>query len=196
MIRATNPPASAPTLQTATNDIRDIRPPVPLPDVWPWVGAGLLALLVAALALALFRRWRARRAVTILAPPEPPHVRARRRLQDALALIRQPRPFCFAVSDALRAYLEERFAFHAPERTTEEFLVELRGTDRLTESQKAILGDFLTRCDLVKFARYEPGEPELRELHAVALRLVEETAPRPAPSSAATAPPEPAPQPA
>jgi hypothetical protein len=169
---------------------------VPLPDVWPWVGAGLLALLVAALALALFRRWRARRAVTILAPPEPPHVRARRRLQDALALIRQPRPFCFAVSDALRAYLEERFAFHAPERTTEEFLVELRGTDRLTESQKAILGDFLTRCDLVKFARYEPGEPELRELHAVALRLVEETAPRPAPSSAATAPPEPAPQPA
>jgi hypothetical protein len=39
------------------------------------------------------------------------------------------------------------------------------------------LGGFLERCDLVKFAQYEPGEPELRELHASALRLVEETEP-------------------
>ena len=29
----------------------------------------------------------------------------------------------------------------------------------------------------MKFARYEPGEPELRELHGSALRLVEETEP-------------------
>jgi hypothetical protein len=44
-------------------------------------------------------------------------------------------------------------------------------------AQKESLGDFLQRCDLVKFARYEPGEPELRDLHASALRLVEETEP-------------------
>ena len=30
---------------------------------------------------------------------------------------------------------------------------------------------------LVKFAKYEPGENELRELHSSALRLVEETEP-------------------
>jgi len=29
----------------------------------------------------------------------------------------------------------------------------------------------------VKFAKYEPGEPELRDLHGSALRLVEETEP-------------------
>jgi hypothetical protein len=29
----------------------------------------------------------------------------------------------------------------------------------------------------VKFAKYEPGENELRELHSSALRLVEETEP-------------------
>ena len=38
--------------------------------------------------------------------------------------------------------------------------------------------EFLESCDLVKFAKYEPGEPELRELHSSALRLVEETEPK------------------
>ena len=64
------------------------------------------------------------------------------------------------------------------ERTTEEFLYELQRSDLLTREQKDSLGGFLSGCDLVKFARYEPGEPELRELHAGALRLVEETSPR------------------
>src|SRR5205823_5250748 len=93
--------------------------------------------------------------------------------------IGQPREFCILVSDIIRHYLEERFEFHAPDRTTEEFLHELRSTDRLTTTQKESLGGFLQSCDLVKFARYEPGEPELRDLHASAVRLVEETAPRP-----------------
>ena len=44
--------------------------------------------------------------------------------------------------------------------------------------QKDSLGEFLDSCDLVKFAKYEPGEPELRELHDSALRLVEETEPQ------------------
>jgi hypothetical protein len=83
------------------------------------------------------------------------------------------------VSDAERAYLEERFRFHAPERTTEEFLRELGGTELLLPEQKESLGGFLASCDLVKFAQYEPGENELRELYSSALRLVEETEPPP-----------------
>src|SRR5439155_18093491 len=110
-------------------------------------------------------------------PVIPPHVRARQKLEEALALIGQPREFCILVSDTIRFYLEERFDFHAPERTTEEFLYELQGTQLLLPDQKESLGEFLKSCDLVKFARYEPREPELRELHASALRLVEETEP-------------------
>jgi len=111
-------------------------------------------------------------------PVIPAHVRAKQKLQEALALLGQPREFCILVSDTIRWYLEERFDFHAPERTTEEFLYELRGTELLTRDQKESLGDFLNRCDLVKFAKYEPGEPELRDLHAAALRLIEETEPQ------------------
>lgn len=110
-------------------------------------------------------------------PPVPAHIRAKQKLAEALALISQPKPFCILVSDTTRLYLEERFEFRAPERTTEEFLRELGGTELLSPDQKESLGRFLESCDLVKFAKYEPGEPELRELHVSAVKLVEETEP-------------------
>ena len=94
-----------------------------------------------------------------------------------MALISQPKPFCVLVSDTIRFYLEECFDFRAPERTTGEFLHELRATDLLSSEQKESLGRFLESCDLVKFAKYEPRETELRELHGSAVRLVEETEP-------------------
>lgn len=161
----------------STNDIRDIVPPLVIRSGWLWLGWVLLGLALAAVAFWFWRRWRAAKAAEAIVPPTPPHLRARRRLQEALAWLAQPREFCIRVSDALRQYLEERFDFHAPERTTEEFLLELKDSALLLPDQKDSLGDFLTRCDLVKFARYEPAEPELRDLHAAALRLVEETEP-------------------
>jgi len=108
----------------------------------------------------------------------PAYIRARQRLRQALQLLAQPKPFCIAVSDAARTYLEERFTFRAPERTTEEFLRELSASELLSKPQKESLGRFLESCDLVKFAKYEPGETELRELYGSAMRLVDETAPQ------------------
>jgi hypothetical protein len=70
--------------------------------------------------------------------------------------------FAFWYQTPFGLYLEERFDFHAPERTTEEFLYELQATELLTRDQKESLAEFLKRCDLVKFAKYEPREPELR----------------------------------
>jgi hypothetical protein len=179
----------------ATNALREVKPPVEIPNGWLWVAWVVAALVVAGLLYWAWRYWRKRRAQVPTVPPIPAHVRAKQRLQEALTLIGQPREFCIAVSDTARWYLEERFDFHAPERTTEEFLYELKGTNLLTPDQKTSLGEFLQRCDLVKFARYEPREPELRELHASAVRLVEETEPiTPAPGEPGlpVAPPPPA----
>ena len=162
-----------------TNALRDIKPPEAIPSGWAWVWWTLAALAVAALTVWAWRHWRKRKARIPVTPPLPAHIRARQKLQEALALISRPKPFCILVSDTVRVYLEERFEFHAPERTTEEFLHELRGTNLLLPDQKDSLGEFLRRCDLVKFARYEPAEPELRDLHDAALRLVEETEPQP-----------------
>src|ERR1035437_7663351 len=164
------------SLQAAT-DIRDIKPPLEISSGWAWVWWALLVLAVA-VAVFLIGRWRKNRgSFIVLPPPVPAHVRAKKKLDEALALIAQPKPFVVAVSDTARTYLEERFDFHAPERTTEEFLRELGGTKLLFPEQKESLGNFLASCDLVKFAKYEPGENELRGLHGSALRLIEETEP-------------------
>jgi hypothetical protein len=165
---------------TNANDIRDIKPPMEIPSGWVWLAWTLAGFAILTLAIWGWRWWQKRRAQVLVVPPVPAHVRAKQKLQEALALILQPKPFVIAVSDTARYYLEERFNFRAPERTTEEFLYELQRTDLLTPDQKASLGDFLQSCDLVKFAKYEPREPELRELHGSALRLVEETEPQPA----------------
>lgn len=150
-----------------------------IPNPWFWVWLALGALALAGLFFWAWKRWRKRKAETPPAPAIPAHVRAKQKLEEALALIGRPKEFCIIVSDTIRWYLEERFNFHAPERTTEEFLYELQETDLLLPDQKESLTEFLKRCDLVKFAKYEPGEPELHALHAAALRLVEETEPLP-----------------
>jgi len=177
-----------------TNELRDIKPPVDIPSGWQWLWWVLGAVALGMMLYWAWRRWRKRAAEKPAVPVIPPHVVAKRRLQEALLLLGQPREFCILVSDTVRWYLEGRFDFHAPERTTEEFLIELRSTDLLMPDQKASLGAFLQSCDLVKFARYEPMEPELRELHSSALRLVEETEPPPpsAPGAHAPAPASPA----
>ncbi|MGH7992859.1 MAG: DUF4381 family protein [Limisphaerales bacterium] len=166
------------TTAQVAQDIRDIKPPVPIPNVWEWVGWVLGILAVLAILYFAWRYWQKRRSQIPVEPPEPAHIRAKQKLAEALALITQPKPFCILVSDTIRSYLEEQFDFHAPERTTEEFLRELSTTDLLVPEQKESLGKFLESCDLVKFAKYEPGEPELRELHGSAVRLVEETEPK------------------
>jgi len=158
-------------------DIRDIKPPIEITNPWAWLGWTLGALALVIVAVLLWRWWQKRRRQIALVPPVPAHVRARQQLDEALALIGQPKPFVVAVSGTARTYLEERFDFRAPDRTTEEFLRELSGTALLDREQKNSLGVFLESCDLVKFARYEPRETELRELHGAAVKLVEETGP-------------------
>lgn len=185
------PPGPTDAGSVAAADIRDARPPVPIPNLWTWL---LGAVLLGALAAAAFHAWRRYRRERQRPPPAlviPPYRRALERLRAALDLVHDPERFCVAVSAAVRWYLEERFQLRAPERTTEEFLVELQQHEQLSDRQRTLLGDFLTRCDLVKFARYEPAEPELRELHGAATRLVEETEPllNPALSAGPPAPP-------
>jgi hypothetical protein len=163
-----------------TNDIRPIKAPLVIPNDWWWlwwvIGTVVVLALIAAVVV-LYIVWSKKRTAASLAPVLPPHLRAKQKLREALSLISDPNPFCTAVSGIVRNYLEERFRFHAPERTTDEFLLELQATNLLLPEQKLSLGEFLQRCDLVKFARLEPTEIELRALFDSADRLIDETAP-------------------
>jgi len=166
------------TAEAFGTELRDIKPPMAIPNDLAWLWWTLGAVAGLAVIWYLWRWWREKRLQAPVVPRIPAHIRARQKLSSALELISQPKPFCVEVSDVTRHYLEERFNFHAPERTTEEFLRELAGTDLLSLDQKESLGRFLESCDLVKFARYEPGEAELRALHESAVRLIDETEPK------------------
>ena len=185
-------PAQSSATNAADLTLHDIKAPVDIPNPWLWLGWAIGILLLCA-ALFYWRRWLKEKIETTPARVIFPHERARKKLEQALHLISEPVPFTVVVSDTIRVYLEERFNFHAPERTTEEFLHELQNTELLTPDQKQSLGEFLSRCDLVKFARYEPTEAELHDLYDSAIRLVDETEPKftePTPHSQVGAPEE------
>src|SRR5688572_20443767 len=112
-------PPAAPT-NAAAATLRDIKPPVHIPDYWLylWIALGVLAL--ALIGYLVWRYWLKKALQPKPVPVLPPHVRARRRLKEAMTLIAEPKLFVSAVSDAVRIYLEESFDLRAPERTTEE----------------------------------------------------------------------------
>lgn len=159
-------------------ELRDISDPVYIPPDLTWLWITLAVLSIAGLIYWIWRTWfRQGAAPPQLPPTTPPYRIALGELQAALTLIHDPEPFCTKVSNIVRVYLEDQLSLKAPERTTEEFLRELRMSCLLEDEQKVSLGRFLEQCDLVKFARHEPTETELRGLHDSAVRLVEETMP-------------------
>jgi len=146
-------------------------------DPWPWV----LGALAVAVLIAGVWYWRRRRpaAVEPVGVAVPPHVKARRALGKLRNAPRSTPPqverFYVDVSQILRVYLEERYGMHAPERTTEEFLLEVEYSDDLGAAERASLRPFLTQCDLVKFARALPGEDVHAETFETAEQFVEAT---------------------
>ena len=160
-------------------DIRQIKDLVDIPSgqewVW-WLLCALAAVVILGIIAWFVRRHLAKRSEELVPPPPPtPHAVAWDRLQRVLGQIHDAERFCVEVSNIIRDYLEQRFQLHAPDRTTEEFLFELQSSNRLADDHKQLLADFLSACDLVKFAKAEPPEQELRGLHEAGSRLVGET---------------------
>ncbi len=130
---------------------------------WLHVVAGGL-LLVVLLVIVLLRRRRVK--AVELPPPIPPQdiaLEELRRLVEA-HLVEQGdfMGFYNAIQGILRRYIEARFDIHAPERTTEEFLDELRGSRSPIGKHQKLLERFLTHCDLVRFAKHTPEKQEIQ----------------------------------
>lgn len=157
------------------NDLVEIKPLMEMEQSESLL-VPILVLVVLFLIGAVLLIWafsKPKRSATFVAPDAEAH----RKLRQAWALLGEPALFAEAVADTLRVYLGERFQFHAPDRTTEEFLEELKSQPQMTDPQKSLLGQFLVFCDLSKFAQHDPSEEECRNLHAIAVQLVNETAP-------------------
>jgi hypothetical protein len=156
----------------------------------------LLGLLVAgALGWALYRWWKRPRAapVVVVQAPVPLHERTVRAL-ESLAAEDLPgkgrtKEFYFRLSDILRGYLGERFAFEALECTSSELLESLRKRHTPGLPFEA-LSAFVGEADLVKFAKAEMGPLECKRALEFGHRLVAAT-PFPPPPPTTTGGPRP-----
>lgn len=87
----------------------------------------------------------------------------------------QIKEYYIRLSDIARHYLENRFSFRAPEMTTEEFMQLVKESAVLLEEHKRLLKDFLSHCDMVKFAKYGPTPLEMLDSFHAAEQLIDQT---------------------
>jgi hypothetical protein len=107
-----------------------------------------------------------------------PHEIALQWLEEARQLMdpEHAREYCFAVSNIIRDYVEERFRVRAPKLTTEEFLRDLvEVKDTMLEPHRTLLGEFLRHCDLAKFAGWRYSMPDLEAMHASGRSFIQQT---------------------
>jgi hypothetical protein len=158
--------------------IADIEDVVEMPETvslwWVWV-VGAIAVIGVGSWLYL-RRKGYTELVRIFKPAhEIAYERLKALVADDLIKAGKIKEFYERISDILRHYIEHRFELRAPERTTEEFLTELAVTDVLAESDKELLGEFLKHCDLVKFAKHEPGTEQIQKTFDSVKDFIEKT---------------------
>lgn len=150
----------------------------PRAEPWRWAAWG--AGIAAALALVVWLIARAEKGRRVRAA-EPVYRAAHELAMEALErLIASDlldrgdfKGFYAGLSDVLRGYIEDRYGVRAPERTTEEFLHEVQGPERvgvIGAEDIPLLGLFMGQCDLVKFARHVPARADAAE----AVRTVRE----------------------
>jgi len=166
--------------QRAKLKIADIEGVVEMPAKpsywWVWV---LCVAIAAAIIVGLWFYLRRRRAEELVRIFKPAHEIAYERLR---ALVGQDlikagkiKQFYECISDILRRYIEHRFNLRAPERTTEEFLTELSSANVLAQSDQDRLGEFLTHCDLVKFAKHKPSTEQIQKTFDLVKDFIETT---------------------
>ncbi len=160
-------------------DIRDISGQVDYPVSWlPWIIV-LAVILVGIAAFFLWKKYYQPSEKVVYEPKVPAWEVA----QAALADLRQKnypakslvKPYYSELSYILRCYIEARFQIDAPEMTTEEFLDSLRFSTSLNQVQKDQLENFLTSCDMVKFAKYGASIAEMENSFELVDRFVKET---------------------
>ncbi|MEE9294916.1 MAG: hypothetical protein V3W34_08155 [Phycisphaerae bacterium] len=163
-------------------DFRDIKGPVPLPvdRTWAWAwwtagGVAGMAVLVGA-TVWLIHRLRLQPPEVIIPAHEWAFDQLKMLIDDELVERGMVHEFYFRLSMIVRQYIERRFELTAPEWTTEEFLAEVQRSLKLPVEYRGMLGNFLTACDMVKFALYEPAAEEIEKAFNAARDFVDRSA--------------------
>ena len=148
----------APTASPAAEDLIDIRPPIHIAAPLPWLAVGAAALGLVGVSAAAWKLLRRQRRKL-------PYEIALERLENTRQLMREfhAEPFCLAVSDVVREFIEEVLLVRAMHRTTNEFL-HISLSDPQLAPHRDTLANFLQHCDLAKFARWSLTVPQMEAM--------------------------------
>jgi hypothetical protein len=128
-----------------------LRGPIEIPAYEPWQIILALGFIVLFIGLLICLAVRSRRKA---ATTTPPYEAALADLQAAADLTAEDdERFAILSSHALRRYLEDGLGLRSTARTSEEFLLSLKGTTQLDESFQSTLRKLLANLDHVKFAQ-------------------------------------------
>jgi hypothetical protein len=145
-----------------------------------YVLGALLAIALIALITWLVIRWWERREKPEPPPPPPrppwdiavEKLADLRRRKTAMIEAGKGAQFVDEASDVVREYLGGHFGFDGLESTTHEML-RLLGQHRAAPGLTDEVGNYLRRCDLVKFAKVEPDHDEVDLIFAKAQDIVQ-----------------------
>lgn len=154
--------------------IHDIAPPVDVFPYPPWMItlAVVLALAVLGLLVWALVRWLKSRP----APPPPlPDEVALRELEKLRGRANEAEPYAFsiAVSDVLRTFISKaKFHLPATQQTSPELLAAISQSTLFGENDRVLLGRFLEKVDMIKFARIHATGADNLELVESALAFL------------------------
>ena len=155
----------------AQQQFHEIAPPIDYSFIPTWAIflASFVGLCLVGLVVWLFKRKREPEQ-----PPKLPRDIALEELDLIAAEIETTNPYLFSirVSDILRRYVTNQYALPVTRQTSVEFLTALAKSSSFSANEKSLLEDFLNRCDLIKFARYEATSADSRLLLEEATRFV------------------------
>ncbi|MDQ6860360.1 MAG: DUF4381 family protein [Verrucomicrobiota bacterium] len=153
-------------------EFHDIAPPVDYSLVPPWV---IFAASFVGLCLLGLTVWAVMRRMRKPTPEKSPRARALDLLELERTQIEHVTPYEFSirVSDILRRYVVEEYKLPITRQTSFEFLEAISNARTFSEDERSLLEDFLSRCDLIKFARYEATTADSELLLDEATRFVQ-----------------------
>lgn len=144
-------------------DIRDIKPPLSLINLWPFI---ILILILAVGGIWYYLRQKRRSAsgpAQPLIPARPPQEIAFEELDklENSGLVNEGRikEFYIALADIVRTYLGAVYKIETLDRTTSEIFSQLRTAVKDLKITMPIR-ELFDNCDLVKFAKYRPEANE------------------------------------
>lgn len=168
-------------VDTATfvpHDIKgQIRYPLTLAEVLPWLGVFWLSATLIILAVCLIIMHR-RKNDPAFVRRDPAHIVALRKLDQyrgsKLWAPDKQKAFYSGVTDTLREYISERYGIGAMEMTTAEIFDEMKNTDVPKELMQETK-DLFERADFVKFAKFVASDEDNASALPAAVRFVTET---------------------